>query len=183
MTLVSTIAGGIVLIGLGLLLSVTGCASPRIQAYRENTPVVDMREYFNGKLMAVGTVQDITGKVVSRFTADITGKFDKNSGTLDEEFTFDDGTKEARNWRFTINDDGSFKGTAHDVIGDAVGTQAGNAIFMNYTLKRTIDGRTMEFSMDDRLYLIDNTYMMNQTKMRKFGITVAELNIAFHKVK
>lgn len=183
MTFISTLAGGVILVGLGLLLSVSGCASPKIDAYRDASPKVDIREYFNGKLIAVGTIQDYSGKVISRFTADIVGNFTKASGTMNEEFTFDDGTKETRNWTFEINPDGTFTGTAHDVIGKATGAQAGNAIFMNYTLRRKVDGRELDFSMDDRLYLVNDTYLMNQTKMRKFGITVAELNIAFHKVK
>ncbi len=183
MTLISSLLGGAILVLLGLALSVSGCASPSISAYKDQAPKVDMREYFQGKLVAVGTIQDYSGKVVSRFTADIVGNFEKDKGTLNEEFTFDDGKKETRNWSFDIAEDGSFTGSAHDVVGKATGKQSGNAIFMNYVLRRTIDGREMEFSMDDRLYLINDTYMMNQTKMRKFGITVAELNIAFHKVK
>jgi len=183
MSLFSALALAVVFLGFGLLLSVTGCASPGIEAYKNNGPTVDIREYFNGDLVAYGTVQDFTGKVLSRFTAKIHGSWQGNQGTLNEHFLFDDGKTEQRLWSFTLNDDGSFKGTAHDVIGEAKGRQLGNAIFMDYTLKRTIDGREMEFTMDDRLYLIDNTYLMNQTKMKKFGITVAELNIGFHKVK
>jgi hypothetical protein len=180
LSVIALVASGI---GLGVVLSMTGCASPSITAYRDNKPTVDIREYFNGNLVAFGTVQDFSGKVVSRFTATITGKFDKTSGTLDENFTFDDGTTERRLWSFKIALDGSFVGTAHDVIGEAKGKQKGNAIFMEYVLKRTIDGSEMTFTMDDRLYQIDDTYLMNQTKMKKFGITVAELNIGFHKVK
>ena len=170
------------LIAVGLLLSVTGCASPRINAYRDNTPKVDIRDYFNGKLTAYGTVQDITGKVVSRFTADINGSWDGDVGTLDENFIFEDGTEERRVWTLTLNpEDGTFIGTAHDVVGNADGQQMGNAIFMKYTLRRELNGSTYNFTMDDRLYLINETLMMNQTKMKKFGITVAELNIAFYK--
>jgi hypothetical protein len=178
MTLLTS--AGLVLFG--LVLSVTGCAAPRIQAYRDNEPKVDIREYFDGELVAYGTVQDITGKVVSRFTADIRGSWDGDEGTLNETFTFEDGAEEIRNWTLRLNpEDGSFTGTAHDVVGEAKGEQAGNAIFMKYTLRRDINGRTIDFTMDDRLYLINESLMMNQTKMKKFGITVAELNIAFYK--
>jgi hypothetical protein len=168
---------------LGVALSVTGCASAKIEEYKDNTPKVDIREYFNGEMVAYGTIHDFTGKVISRFTANIVGAWEGNKGTLDEKFVYDDGKTEERHWKFTVASDGTFTGTAGDVVGEAKGTQAGNTIFMEYVLKREVNGREMEFSMDDRLYLIDDTHLMNQTKMRKFGITVAELNIGFYKVK
>jgi hypothetical protein len=182
MSIVSSLFLGVVFLLAGLMLSISGCASPGIEAYEKNTPKVDIKKYFNGKLIAFGTVQDFSGKVVSRFSAEIIGSFSGNTGTMDETFTYEDGTTEKRFWSFDIAEDGSFIGTAHDVIGKAKGRQAGNAIFMEYVLRRTINGRTMDFTMDDRLYQIDETHVMNQTKMKKFGITVAELNIGFYKV-
>ena len=177
-TLIFSAAG---LLALGMLLGITGCASPRLAAYRDHEPKLDIREYFNGKLTAYGTVEDITGKVVSRFTADLEGRWNGNEGELDEEFFFDDGSSEKRLWKITMQDDGTFTGTAHDFVGEATGEQMGNAVFMKYDLRREMEGRTMDFSIDDRLYLIDETHMINRTKMRKFGITVAELTVAFVK--
>ena len=182
MSIFTSIVAGTGLVLVGLLLGISGCASPSISSYRETKPKVDIRTYFNGKLKAFGTVQDYTGKVVSRFSADIIGSWQGNIGTLDETFTYEDGSTEKRVWTFELAEDGTFKGRAHDVIGDAIGKQEGSAVFMEYTLRRTINGRTLDFTMDDRLYLLDDVHMMNQTKMKKFGITVAELNIGFYKV-
>ena len=181
MSVLTMVAAGSGLIALGVLLAVTGIASPRISAYRAQEPKVDVRDYFNGKLTAYGTVEDVFGRVLSRFTAELEGKWNGNEGELNEVFHFDDGSEEARVWKLHVNGDGRFTGTAHDFVGEAKGEQAGNAIFMEYVLRREMHGRTIDFSMDDRLYLINDKHMINRAKMRKFGITVAELTVAFVK--
>ena len=183
MTLSSIIMGLVTLISIGLLALLGGCASPTVEAYKDNKPVFDVREYLNGKLIAFGTITDIKGEVIERFTATLEGTWDKDSGTLKENFTYADGHKEERIWTFKINEDGSFTGTAHDIIGEAKGRQMGNAVVMEYVLERDRNGSKTRFSMDDRLYLIDDTYLMNHTRIKKFGITVATLDIGFQKLK
>lgn len=181
MTLISALFGAIFCIMLGLVLSVSGLMLPTIDQYKAATPKADIRNYLNGSLVAFGNIQDITGRVVAQFTADIQASWQGNTGTMVELFTYDDGSTEQRTWHFSVNDDGSFTGTAGDIIGEVKGEQQGNAIFARYILQRTINGRTLQFSMDDRLYQIDDTHLINQIRMRKFGVTVATLNIAFYK--
>lgn len=184
MTLLSAIIGAIFFILVGLVFSVSGLGLPSIEHYKDGTPKMDIRAYFNGKLIAFGSVQDITGRVVTRFTATIEGSWNGNNGTMAEVFTYEDGSIENRTWHFTVAEDGRhFTGTANDVEGEAKGEQLGNAVFARYTLERTLGERKMKFAMDDRLYQVDDTHMVNQIRMRKFGVTVATLNIAFYKVK
>ena len=47
-------------------LALAGCATVTPQDYSRETPVLDLKEYFNGKVDAWGMVQDRSGKVVKR---------------------------------------------------------------------------------------------------------------------
>ena len=181
MAYASYLFGAVVAFTLGALFTLSGCSGPSIEHYKPQSPKLDIREYLNGKLKAFGIIEDFSGKVVSRFTVDLVGTWDGNTGTLKEDFVFEDGKKEQRTWTINVTDDGSITGTAHDVVGESKGKQQGNSFNMTYTLKREIDGKKMEFYMDDWMYLIDDKHLMNKTRMKKFGITVARLTIGFYK--
>lgn len=183
MSILTGVFGLSTIILLGLVFFLSGCTAPKVEHYKEQTPALDIREYFNGKLMAYGTIKDYSGEVVSRFTANIDASWEGNVGTLKEKFVFEDGHEEERNWTLTMQDNVNFIGKAHDVVGEAIGKQLGNSLNMKYTLKRSVNGGSpMNFAMDDWMYLIDDTHLVNQTSMRKFGIEVANLTIGFYKV-
>jgi hypothetical protein len=181
MSFASYVFGAAVAFGLGSLLTLSACGSPDIAVYKEQKPTLNIRDYLNGSLKAFGIIEDFTGKVVSRFTVTLVGSWQGNVGTLKEDFLFDDGKTEQRIWTITLDESGHMKGTAHDVVGEAIGSQSGNAFNMTYTLRRDINGRVMNFSMDDWMYLVDEKHLINKTRMKKFGITVATLSIGFYK--
>jgi hypothetical protein len=111
------------------------------------------------------------------------GTWNGNTGTLDEDFVFSDGRKDKRVWTVKFTDDHRFTATAHDVIGEAVGTQHGNAVNMKYTLRvKRSNGDMIDLTMDDWMYLLDDKTLINRTKMKKFGLTVGELVITFRKL-
>ena len=85
-----------------LALTLAACASaPTPADYASESPKLDLRSYFNGPLTAHGLFTDRSGKVVRRFTVKMTGTWNGNQGTLDEDFTYSDGKKEKRVWRLT----------------------------------------------------------------------------------
>ena len=91
----------------------TGCASAPVPAdYAAEKPVLDLKTYFNGELTAHGIFTDRSGKVVRRFTVAMTGTWQGAEGTLDERFTYSDGTTERRVWRLTDLGNGRWKGRA-----------------------------------------------------------------------
>jgi hypothetical protein len=183
LTLLSMIVILAVGIALGLGLSSTGLFAPKIDVYAGNTATsADIHQFFDGELRAFGCLSDITGRVFSRFSAKVTGDWQGDIGSLREDFTFDDGRRESRLWQFVLNpENGSFIATAPDVLGQGKGAQRGNSIFMRYILARQIGDKHFNFSIDDRFYRINNHQMIKQTKLRKFGITIAEGSMAFYK--
>ena len=54
--------------GLATAAVLTGCAGPQVTDYAKQTPLLDLRQYFNGTLDAYGVFLDRSGKVVRRFT-------------------------------------------------------------------------------------------------------------------
>jgi hypothetical protein len=160
----------------------TGCSGLTTKDYTANTPKLDLRQYLNGELEAWGVLYDISGKADLQFTVTMTGTWKGNKGTLEEHFLYSDGRKDTRIWTIAFRDDNNFIATAADVVGEAIGTQDGNAVNMKYTLNaKRASGETIVLSMDDWMYLIDEKSLINRTKMKKFGLTVGELVIGFKK--
>ena len=50
-----------------------------------------------------------------------------------------------------------------------------------YDLLVPIDGETIEFSLDDWMYQIDEYRVFNRTEMKKIGVTLAEISLFFDK--
>ena len=158
------------------------CASaPTPADYAKETPRLDLRSYFTGPLTAHGIFTDRGGKVVRRFTVKMVGTWTGNQGVLDEDFIYSDGTKERRVWRLTDQGNGRYSGRADDVVGEAVGSAAGNALNWRYTLALKVDGKTIEVQFDDWMYLMDERVMLNKAVMSKFGIHLGEVTLAFSK--
>ena len=111
--------------GAGLL---SGCAGPQLSDYAAQTPVLDLRTYFNGIVDAWGVFTDRSGRVVKRFKVVMDCQWQGDEGVLDEAFTYSDGTKQKRVWTLKKVGEGSFTATAPDVIGTARGTVSGNAL-------------------------------------------------------
>jgi hypothetical protein len=166
----------------GLLAALlAGCASVTPQDYAAQKPALDLKAYFDGKVDAWGMVQDRSGKVIKRMTVEMTCTWNGDVGTLDERFTYADGTKETRVW--TIRKQGDrYTGTAADVVGEAKGEAAGNALRWNYVLDaRREDGGTVHLDMDDWMWLVDERTLVNKTAFSKFGIRFGEVTIFFRK--
>jgi hypothetical protein len=176
------IARRLLLAGLAAAALMAGCASaPTPADYAAEKPVLDLKTYFNGELTAHGLFTDRAGKVQRRFVVTMTGTWQGNQGTLDERFTYSDGTTERRVWRLTDLGNGRYSGRADDVVGEAVGQAAGNALNWRYTLRLPVDGKVYEVQFDDWMYLMDERVMLNKAVMSKFGITLGEVTLAFHK--
>ena len=158
-----------------------GCASPTPGDYVAERPVLDLRTYFNGPIEAHGIFTDRSGKVVRRFTVQMTGSWNGKEGVLDERFTYSDGKIERRVWRLTDEGGGRWIGRADDVVGTAQGRVAGNALNWRYTLRLPVDGKEYDVQFDDWMFLVDERVMLNRATMSKFGITLGEVTLAFVK--
>ena len=158
-----------------------GCAGPTPADYAQETPVLDLKTYFNGPLKAHGIFTDRSGKVVRRFTVDLVGRWNGDDGVLEEDFRYSDGQTQRRVWHLSRGADGRYTGRADDVVGSAQGQARGNALNWHYTLALPVDGKVWEVAFDDWMYLIDEHVMLNKARMSKLGITLGEVTLSFQK--
>lgn len=162
---------------LGVILLISSCSSSNnIRAYENNSPLLDLKEFFTGSLTASGVVKNRSGKVIRYFNADLVGSWVGNTGTLKEIFYFNDGKTEYRDWTLQLDEDspGVFSGSANDVIGISTGTYSGNAIFMEYILQIPYKSGTTNIKVDDRMFLVSKDTIINESAFYKYGIKVGE---------
>ncbi|MGY3931096.1 lipoprotein [Aeromonas encheleia] len=157
------------------LVVLTGCGSS-LDDYRGQEPNWDLARFFNGKLVAHGLVTDRSGEVTSRFRVEMLGRWREGKGELFEQFYFDDGRRQTRTWFLHKGADGHWRGTASDVVGEAVGKTAGFALNWRYQLDLALpDGELVRVSFDDWMYLLDEDRLINRAEISKFGIHLGEV--------
>jgi len=137
----------------------SACATVSQQEYADNLPAIDMRDFFNGDLIAHGIVKDRSGKVIRYFNASIKASWKNSVGTLDETFYFDDGEVQKRIWTLQSDATGQLMGSANDVIGSSPLFVYGNSLFMDYVLRVPYEDDSVDLSINDRMYRITSSLM------------------------
>ncbi len=164
-----------------LALVLAGCGSVPLEKFSGQRPELDLRRYFNGTIDGWGIFQDRSGDVVKRFHVKIDARWNDDTGTLDEDFEYSDGSRSKRVWTITRLGENRYRGVADDVVGEARGEARGNALRWQYVLKLEVDGRTWEVDFDDWMFLMDDQVMLNRSVMSKFGVRLGELTLSFRK--
>lgn len=167
------------LASLFLALSVSACGTPGVAAYRNEGPPLVLESYFNGRLEAWGMFQGRDGRVSKRFRVLIDARWEDGVGTLDEHFTWSDGSTSRRVWTLRRVGEGRYVGRADDVVGEALGEVAGNALRWRYVLALPVDGKVYQVDFDDWMYLVDEQVMLNRSLMSKWGFRLGEVTLAF----
>ena len=145
-------------------------------------PLFDMRTHLNGPLLCEGVIYGPTGRVTSRFVADMTGTWAGNTGTLTERFRYDSGRVLDRCWTLRLGHDGAIAASAPDVIGTGQGSATGSAVMMRYRLRLDPAAGGHVLNVTDWMYLMENGTILNRSQFTKFGIPVAELVATLRRV-
>ena len=169
------------LLTLCALLGLNGCGGVAVTQYAREQPTLDLQQYFNGTLDAYGIFQKRSGEVVKRFHVVIDAHWEGDVGTLDERFTYSDGTTQQRVWTITKTGPQTYKGTAADVVGEAVGERSGNALRWRYVLALPVDDKVYHVDFDDWMFLMDDRVMLNRSTMSKWGFDLGEVTLTFVK--
>jgi len=164
-----------------LVVVLSGCAGVDVTQYQTERPELRLEEYFNGTLDAWGMFQKRDGTVVRRFKVVIDARWEGDSGVLDENFTYSDGTRQRRVWKITRTGDDTYSGRADDVVGIAKGRVSGNSLQWVYTMSLPVDGKVYEVQFDDWMYLQEDGVMLNRSVMKKFGFRLGEVTLFFKK--
>ena len=166
------------IIALGLVLARRYFAEfhgQKPEDYDDLGPEFDIRRHLNGPLVCEGVIYGPTGRITSRFTADMLGTWDGNTGTLAETFRYDSGAVQERAWDLELSDTGRIIARASDVIGAGRGRQCGPTVQLLYKFRLAPDAGGHVLDVVDWMYLVDDRHIINRSQFRKFGIKVAEL--------
>ena len=168
----------IILAALALALGLryaTGFRAQRPQHYVASTPVFDIKEVLKGPMLCEGMIYGPFGRVTTRFVAQMHAEWQGNEGRMTEEFHYDSGTIQHREWTLKLNEDGQIQATAPDLIGVGHGQQSGATVMLSYEIKLTEEAGGHALKVTDWMYLMENGAIMNRSQFRKFGFKVAEL--------
>ncbi len=166
---------------LGALIMLSSCGGNHLAYYSGTSPRADIKAYFSGPIKAWGIVQDWRGRVVNRFDIEMVGKWEGDTGTLTEKFTYYDGKKQERIWTIKKLPDGTYEGTASDILDKAKGEINGSAARWNYVMDLPVDDTTYRIRFDDWMWAMNDGVLINRSYLKKFGITVSELTIFMQK--
>ncbi|WP_434707153.1 DUF3833 domain-containing protein [Pseudomonas sp. R1-1] len=164
-----------------LCLALASCSGVDVRSYSREKPTLELREFFEGRVEAWGIFQKRSGEVAKRFHVVINGQSEGDKLILDESFIYSDGTKQKRVWTLTPDGPGQWRGTAGDVVGEARGETAGNALRWRYVLRLPVDGEEYDVELDDWMYLMDDKTLINRSYMSKFGVEVGQITLFFRK--
>ncbi len=170
----------ITLISLFLLISCTG-NNMKPTDFKDQKPRLIIEDYLSGNVKAWGILQNRSGKVTRQFSAELNGKWDGNQLILDEEFIWNDGEIQKRQWKINKIDEHNYEGTAGDVVGKAKGYSYGPSFKFEYVLLVPVKGREIKITFDDWIFMQNERVAINRATMTKFGIRVAELTVLFLK--
>ncbi|MCW5625231.1 MAG: DUF3833 domain-containing protein [Burkholderiales bacterium] len=151
-----------------------------MQDFKAEQPAFDLRQYFDGTIDAWGIVRNRDGSISQRFTVVIQASWQGDTGTLDEQFTYSDQRTQRRVWTFKRVGE-RWIGTAADVVGEAVGEEAGNAFRLGYVLDFPYGSGTVHLNVDDWMYRMDDKVILNRSSISKLGIEMAQVFISFRK--
>ena len=184
-----------------LLLLLTACSSVDINQYKQNQPKLVLDQFFDGELTAHGILKNRSGDVIRYFNVTMTGSWDENGvGTLAEKFIFNDESIQFRTWTFTplnISNQATtnhataketedfstvqYQATANDTLAPTLIDLSGNAFFMNYDLLINYQGDDIDVNINDKMYLINENVIINESIMTKYGIEVGYITLTIIK--
>jgi hypothetical protein len=164
-----------------VFFSVTQCSTMQLDQFQNKQPLLKLEEYFNGHTEARGVFEDRFGNIKKSFKVDIRGTWDGKYLVLKEDFIYDDGTKDYREWKIEKIGNNQYQGFAPGVIGMAAGSTSGNAFNWKYDFDLPVGSSKYKVSFDDWMFLQDKTYLINIASMSKFGINIGKVILFFNK--
>jgi hypothetical protein len=170
----------IALIAAGIFLA-SGCTSMSIDEFESEGPAFVLEEFFEGKTRARGLFEDRLGAIRRQFVVDITGQWDGKTLILTEDFLYNDGETETRQWTITKTGPNSYRGTTNQAIGYAVGKAAGNAFNWEYDFNLEVGDSTWKVHFNDWMFLQPDGAMLNKATVSRWGFKIGTVFLSFDK--
>jgi len=166
-----------------LTLTLQGCTTMDISSLSRPTPELKIEEYFDGKVYAWGIFEDRFGNIRRQFQVEIDGTWDGKQLVLDEHFLYDDGERDRRIWTINKGSDGTYSGTADDVLGEAQGLSQGNSLNWSYELDLPVGDGTWRVTFDDWMILQEGGVLLNRAYVKKWGFRLGSVTLSFQRAE
>lgn len=137
--------------------------------------------YFVGDIEATGVFIDRFGIIRRRFNVSITGQKTAAGFALDEHFVFDDGEQELRRWEIQKSGQNTYVGMCDDVCGQAVGKLTDAHLSWQYYFNLKMFNRKIKVKFEDVMIQQTPLIMLNNAKVKKYGLLLGEVFITFIK--
>ncbi|MCH2176218.1 MAG: DUF3833 domain-containing protein [Lentisphaeria bacterium] len=144
-------------------------------------PDLNPTEFFAGNLFASGYLKNRSGEVIRTFNADIVGIIKGDDFILKEDFTFNDGEKQFREWTFSKQKDGSYSAEANDVTGKGKAIIYDNYMDLDYVLRINHKGDEIDIPIKDKIVLTAPNILIAESKMTKYGLDVGTIHLVMIK--
>ncbi|KAF0676586.1 DUF3833 family protein [Profundibacterium mesophilum] len=180
LVIIFIVCAAIVLLPVWLRWRFVSFRGQAVDEYQALGPELDPQVHLAGPLLCEGVIYGPTGRVTSRFVAKMMGTWSDGKGILTEDFVYDSGIKQRREWRIEL-DGQAMRAEADDVKGQSRGWLAGPALRMRYKIVLPPEDGGHVLDAVDWMYLLDNGTLVNRSQFRKFGILAAELVATIRK--
>jgi len=167
------------LMGLGLFLG--ACSSMKIEEFDGRQPTLSLESYFQGTTWAWGIFEDRFGNLKRSFQVTIDGHMENGRLILDERFLYDDGERDQRIWTITPLGNGAYRGRADDIVGEASGKTAGNALNWQYRMDLPVGDSRWRVRFNDWMFLQPGNVLINKAVVSKWGIHLGTVTLFFSK--
>ena len=163
----------------------TGCdrtSSPPASA--GTGPAFDPIAFFDGHTHSWGVIESRSGAPTGRIVTDSRGEKD-GSGRLRmvQHLSFQDGSRQVRDWTMWRSGPNRFDATANDMVGTAKGKADGSTFHWHWVLARSPGNGLTDVTMNQWMYRLADGSVMIRTTVSKFGIILAEVTEQFtHRV-
>lgn len=146
-------------------------------------PAFDPIGFFTGHTHSQGVIESRSGSPTEWIVTDSHAETDP-SGRLRmaQSLSFQDGSKQQRNWTLWRSGPDRFEATANDMVGTAHGETNGRVFHWQWVLARSPGNDLMNVTMNQWMYRLDDGSVMIRTTVTKLGIILAEVSEQFSHV-
>jgi hypothetical protein len=158
-----------------------GCdRTPALPAAAGSGPAFDPVAFFDGHTRSWGVMESRSGAPTEWIVTDSQGEKDgPDRLRMVQHLSFQDGTKQERDWVLKATGSDRFEATANDMVGSAIGESVGNIFHWQWVLARSPGNPLTEVTMQQWMYRLDDGSVMIRTTVSKLGIILAEVTEHF----
>lgn len=139
---------------------------------------LSLRDFFNGPLTAVGTVENLRDGSRRDFKIDMHGSWSGPHGTLVEDVAYVDGERDHKVWAFEQVSDGHYVGRRADVTKDADVVEDEKGVAMSYKAETKVPaGLTLDLSFSDRFTRVGPNTVVVRSDVTYLFVSAATLTL------